>query len=508
MFFVIFYFQVGENMNKLAFDNNYYLNIQRDEIMKRIDSFGDKLYLEFGGKLFDDYHASRVLPGFKPDSKLSMLLGLKDKTEIVIVVNADDINSNKVRNDLGITYQSEVERLIDAYNEVDLYVSSVVLSFYQDSPLIEAFKNKLEKNHINVYKHYKINGYPQNIPLIVSEDGLGKNEYIKTTKPLVVITAPGPGSGKMATCLSQLYHDNKLGVRAGYAKYETFPVWNLSLKHPVNLAYEAATVDLNDINMIDPYHLETYGKLAVNYNRDVEVFPLLKAIFTKIYGSSPYQSPTDMGVNMVGFAIIDDAKACEASKDEIIRRYYQSLKLNYLGKFSDESVEKIEMLMNQLGITTNDRKCVEACLEKSKDEETPVMSLELPCGEVITGKRTKLFGAPAALLLNTLKILANINDSIPLLSPGVIGPIQELKTSCLKNHNPRLHAEEILIALAIQANTNPLSEIALKQLPKLRGLQSHSSTILPESDLNTFKKLGIEVTEEPVSISKRLYIKH
>jgi uncharacterized protein (UPF0371 family) len=495
-------------MNKVAFDNNYYLNIQRDEIMKRIDSFGDKLYLEFGGKLFDDYHASRVLPGFKPDSKLSMLLGLKDKTEIVIVVNTDDINSNKVRNDIGITYQSEVERLIDAYNEVDLYVSSVVLSFYQDSPLVEVFKNKLEKNNIKVYKHYKINGYPQNIPLIVSEDGLGKNEYIKTTKPLVVITAPGPGSGKMSTCLSQLYHENKVGVRAGYAKYETFPVWNLSLKHPVNLAYEAATVDLNDINMIDPYHLEAYGKLAVNYNRDVEVFPLLKAIFTKIYGSSPYQSPTDMGVNMVGFAIIDDARAGEASKEEIIRRYYQALKLNYLGKFSDESVVKIEMLMNQLGVTTNDRKCVNICLEKSVDEETPVMSLELSCGEVVTGKRTKLFGAPAALLLNTLKTLANIDDSIPLLSPGVIGPIQDLKTSCLNNHNPRLHAEEILIALAIQANTNPLSDIALKQLPKLRGLQAHSSTILPESDLNTFKKLGVEVTEEPVSISKRLYIKH
>lgn len=494
-------------MSKLAFDNNYYLNIQRDEIMKRIATFGDKLYLEFGGKLFDDFHAARVLPGFKPDSKLSMLLGLKDKTEIVIVVNTDDINSNKVRNDLGITYQSEVERLIDAYNEVDLYVSSVVLSFYQDSPLVEAFKNKLEKNNIKVYKHYKINGYPQNIPLIVSEEGLGKNEYIKTTKPLVVITAPGPGSGKMSTCLSQLYHENKVGIRAGYAKYETFPVWNLSLKHPVNLAYEAATVDLNDINMIDPYHLESYGELAVNYNRDVEVFPLLKAIFTKIYGSSPYQSPTDMGVNMVGFAIIDDSRACQASKEEIIRRYYQALKLNYLGKFQDQSVEKIEILMNQLGVTVNDRKCVGLCLEKAKTNNTPTMSIELPCGEVITGKRTKLFGAPAALLLNTLKTLANIDDIIPLLSPGVIGPIQDLKTNCLKNHNPRLHAEEILIALAIQANTNPLSEIALKQLPKLRGLQAHSSAILPETDLNTFKKLGVEVTEEPVSISRRLYIK-
>ena len=326
-------------MAKIAFDNEYYLKIQREEILKRINSFGDKLYLEFGGKLFDDFHAARVLPGFKPDSKLGMLLGLKDQAEIVIVVNSNDINTNKIRNDIGITYQDEVNRLIDAFGEAGLYVSSVVLSFYNDSPLVSAFKTKLERNGIKVYKHYKINGYPQNIPLIVSEEGLGKNEYIETIRPLVVVTAPGPASGKMATCLSQLYHENKKGVSAGYAKYETFPIWNLSLKHPVNLAYEAATVELNDVNMIDPYHLEAYGKLAVNYNRDVEVFPLLKAIFEKIYGSSPYNSPTDMGVNMVGFAIKDDDVACKASKDEIIRRYYQALKNNFYGKFSDECVE-------------------------------------------------------------------------------------------------------------------------------------------------------------------------
>lgn len=494
-------------MKKIAFDNEYYLRIQRNEIAKRISLFGDKLYLEFGGKLFDDYHASRVLPGFKPDSKLKMLLGIKEKAEIIIVVNSEDINANKVRNDIGITYQAEVERLIDAFNEVDLYVSSVVLSFYRETPLIEAFKNKLEKNNIRVYKHYKINGYPQNIPLIVSEDGLGKNEYIETTRPLVVITAPGPGSGKMATCLSQLYHENKKGVRAGYAKYETFPIWNLPLKHPVNLAYEAATIELNDINMIDPYHLEKYGEMATNYNRDVEVFPLLKAIFEKIYGESPYHSPTDMGVNMVGFAIKNNDVAIKASKDEIIRRYYQAKKNNYYGKFSDECVEKEEMLMNQLDVSPSNRKCVAACLKKKEKENVPTMALELPNGKVITGKRSELLGAPAALLLNALKALAKIDDSLTLISPNVIGPIQELKVNALNNHNPRLHAEEILIALAIQATTNTLSEFALKQLGKLKGCQAHSSIILPESDLNTFKKLGIDVTEEPVSYAKKLYIK-
>ena len=494
-------------MAKIAFDNEYYLKIQREEILKRINSFGDKLYLEFGGKLFDDFHAARVLPGFKPDSKLGMLLGLKDQAEIVIVVNSNDINTNKIRNDIGITYQDEVNRLIDAFGEAGLYVSSVVLSFYNDSPLVSAFKTKLERNGIKVYKHYKINGYPQNIPLIVSEEGLGKNEYIETIRPLVVVTAPGPASGKMATCLSQLYHENKKGVSAGYAKYETFPIWNLSLKHPVNLAYEAATVELNDVNMIDPYHLEAYGKLAVNYNRDVEVFPLLKAIFEKIYGSSPYNSPTDMGVNMVGFAIKDDDVAIQASKDEIIRRYYQTLKSNYFGKFDDECVEKSEMLMNHLQISTNDRKCVTAANNKAEEENVPCVALELPDGEIITGKRTKLFGASAAVILNALKILGKIDDSIPLISPNVIGPIQKLKIESLGNHNPRLHAEEILIALAIQAPTNPLSEIALKQLPKLLGAQLHSSVILPDVDLNTFKKLGIDVTEEPISFAKKLYSK-
>ena len=494
-------------MKKMAFDNDYYLKIQRNEINKRINQFGDKLYLEFGGKLFDDYHASRVLPGFKPDSKLKMLLGLKDKVEIVIVVNSEDINANKVRNDIGITYQAEVERLIDAYNEVDLYVSSVVLSFYKDTPLIDTFIKKLEKNNIKTYKHYKINGYPHNIPLIVSEDGLGKNEYIETTRPLVVITAPGPGSGKMATCLSQLYHENKKGIRAGYAKYETFPIWNLPLKHPVNLAYEAATIELNDVNMIDPFHLEKYNVQAVNYNRDVEVFPLLKAIFEKIYGESPYHSPTDMGVNMIGFAIKNNDVAIKASSDEIIRRYYQALKNNFYGKFDDVCVEKEQMLMNQIGVTLANRKCVGACLKKAEKENVPCIAIELNNGKVVTGKRSLLFGAPAAAILNALKSLAKIDDSLSLLSRNVIDPIQHLKVDDLKNHNPRLHAEEVLIALAIQATTNTLSEFALKQLPKLRGCQAHSSIILSESDLNTFKKLGIDITEEPVSFAKKLYTK-
>lgn len=494
-------------MKKMAFDNDYYLKIQRNEINKRINQFGDKLYLEFGGKLFDDFHASRVLPGFKPDSKLKMLLGIKEKVEIVIVVNSEDISANKVRNDIGITYQAEVERLIDAFNEVDLYVSSVVLSFYKDTPLIDTFIKKLEKNNIKTYKHYKINGYPHNIPLIVSEDGLGKNEYIETTRPLVVITAPGPGSGKMATCLSQLYHENKKGIRAGYAKYETFPIWNLPLKHPVNLAYEASTIELNDVNMIDPFHLEKYNVQAVNYNRDVEVFPLLKAIFEKIYGESPYHSPTDMGVNMIGFAIKNNDVAIKASSDEIIRRYYQALKNNFYGKFDDVCVEKEQMLMNQIGVTLANRKCVGACLKKAEKENVPCIAIELNNGKVVTGKRSLLFGAPAAAILNALKSLAKIDDSLSLLSRNVIDPIQHLKVDDLKNHNPRLHAEEVLIALAIQATTNTLSEFALKQLPKLRGCQAHSSIILSESDLNTFKKLGIDITEEPVSFAKKLYTK-
>lgn len=495
-------------MKKDAFDNNKYLKIQRESILKRISKFGDKLYLEFGGKLFDDYHASRVLPGFKADSKLQMLLGIKEKVEMVVVVNANDIISNKVRNDTLITYQEEVERLIDTYKEVGLYVSSVVISFYEDNASIKTFINKLKRNDIKVYRHYKINGYPQDIPLIVSKDGLGKNEYIKTSKPLVVVTAPGPGSGKMATCLSQLYHDHQNGINAGYAKYETFPVWNLSLNHPVNLAYEAATIDLNDINMIDPFHLEKYGVPAVNYNRDVEVFPLLKNIFEKIYGESPYYSPTDMGVNMVGFAISDDEAVAKACYNEIIRRYYQTKKNVYLGRLNEDSIEKMEILMNKAGVKISDRKVVEAALVDAKKENEPSVALELPNGKIVVGHRSELFGACAACLLNALKTLGKIDKKMFLLMPMVIEPLKEMKIKYLHRSNSRLRAEEVLLALSIQSKTNPLADQALKQLPKLVGCEAHSSTLLSEVDLQTLTRLGIRVTEEPVSYKKKLYTKN
>ena len=494
-------------MKKAPFDNNKYLSIQRENILKRIKKFGDKLYLEFGGKLFDDYHASRVLPGFEPDSKLQMLLGIKDQAEIIIVVNSNDINSNKIRGDIGITYQEEVLRLIDTYKEVGLYVSSIVISFYQELANVLEFEQQLKNNGISVYKSYKINGYPQNIPLIVSDEGLGKNEYVKTTRPLVVVTAPGPGSGKMAACLSQIYLDNKNGIRAGYAKYETFPVWNLPLNHPVNIAYEAATIDLNDVNMIDPYHLEKYGTTAINYNRDVEVFPLLKAIFEKIYGETPYHSPTDMGVNMVGYAIKDDALVQEASRKEIVRRYYDTRLKIFLGKLTSESLEKMEILMNKANVSPDMRKCVKKALETQEKEKEPSEAIELPNGKIITGHRSSLLGASAALLLNTLKSLAKIDKSIFLLSPSVIEPMQELKVRQLHKPYVRLRAEEILLALSIQALTNPLADLAMKQLPKLRDSELHSSTILSEVDRNTFKALGIHVTEEPSNYQKKLYYK-
>ena len=494
-------------MKKQAFDSKKYLKIQRENILKRIEKFGDKLYLEFGGKLFDDYHASRVLPGFESDLKLQMLLGIKDKAEVVIVINANDINSNKMRGDIGITYQEEVLRLIDAYKEVGLLVSSIVISFYQELPNVIEFERKLKNNKIAIYRHYKINGYPHNIPLIVSDDGLGKNEYIKTSRPLVVVTAPGPGSGKMATCLSQIYQDNKNGVHAGYAKYETFPVWNLPLNHPVNLAYEAATVDLNDVNMIDPFHLEAYGVTAINYNRDVEVFPLLKAIFEKIYGKSPYNSPTDMGVNMVGLAIVDDEKVCEASKDEIIRRYYDTKVKIFLGKLDNSALEKSEVLLNKANINLAERKCVDAALKASEKEKEPSVAIELNNGKIITGHRSLLFGASAAALLNALKSLAKIDKNLYLLSPSVINPIRELKENYLHKQYSRLRAEEILLALSIQALNNPLADLALKQLPKLKGCQLHSSTLLSQVDLVTLKRLGIDVTQEPINYQKKLYNK-
>ena len=494
-------------MKKQPFDASKYLKIQRENILKRIEKFGDKLYLEFGGKLFDDYHASRVLPGFEPDLKLQMLLSLKNKAEVVIVVNANDINSNKMRNDLGITYQEDVLRLIDTYKEVGLYVSSIVISFYQELPNVLEFEQILKNNKIPVYRHYKINGYPQNIPLIVSNDGLGKNEYIKTTRPLVVVTAPGPGSGKMATCLSQIYLDNKNGIRSGYAKYETFPVWNLALNHPVNLAYEAATIDLNDINMIDPFHLEAYGITAVNYNRDVEVFPLLKAIFEKIYGKSPYNSPTDMGVNMVGLAISNEEEIIKASKKEILRRYYDTKVKIFLGKLPAESIEKMEMLLNKANVSPSDRKCVQKALDTQQIENEPSAAIELHNGKIIVGHRSLLLGASAAMLLNALKSLAKIDKSLYLLSPSVINPMRELKENYLHKQFSRLRAEEILLALSIQALNNPLAELALKQLPKLKGCEMHSSTLLSEVDMVTLKRLGINVTQESANYQKKLYFK-
>ena len=425
---------------------------------------------------------------------------ITDKAEIVIVINSRDISSNKVRNDIGITYQAEVERLISAYASLNLLIKNVVFSFYEATPLVLEFEKKLNKRGITVFKHYRIAGYPQDVKTILSDDGLGKNEYIPTTRPLVIVTAPGPGSGKLATCLSQLYHDNKLGLRSGYAKYETFPIWNIPLKHPVNLAYEAATVDLKDVNMIDPYHLDKYGKITVNYNRDIDAFPLLRDILTGIYGETPYFSPTDMGVNMAGYAIINDEAAIKASKNEIIRRYYQALKCNFLGRFDDEAVEKAELLMKHVEVSPADRKVVAASLKKyetSGGEES--IAIQLPNGKIVTGRRSETFGAPAAVILNALKTL---DDSIPLISPNVLDPIKRLKVEDLKNHNPRIHAEEALIALAIQAHTNPLAEIAIKQLPKLRGCEAHSSSILQEVEQGTLRKLGLNLTEEP-----RLYVK-
>lgn len=492
---------------RIGFDNDRYLKIQSEHIKERINQFGDKLYLEFGGKLFDDYHASRVLPGFAPDSKLQMLMQLADVAEIVIVISAADIEKNKVRGDLGITYDVDVVRLIGEFEKKGLYVGSVVITQFAGQSGAVQFREKLEKRGIKVYQHYKIEGYPANIPLIVSENGFGKNDYIETTRPLVVITAPGPGSGKMATCLSQLYHENIRGTKAGYAKFETFPIWNLPLKHPVNLAYEAATADLNDINMIDPFHLEAYGETTVNYNRDVEIFPVLNAMFEKILGTSPYKSPTDMGVNMVGYCIVDDEAAKEASNCEIIRRYYKA-KVDYKKGYTDENtIRKIEIIMSQADITDKDRKCVQPAIEKAEETGAPAVAIELPDGRIVTGKTTSLLGASSAALLNALKALGNINDEIPLISPSIIEPIQKLKVNSLGNHNPRLHTDEILIALSISATMNPISHLALQQLDKLKDCEAHSTVILSQVDANTFRKLKINLTCEDRYQTKKLYHK-
>lgn len=494
-------------MPKIGFDNEKYVKMQSQHILERINMFDNKLYLEFGGKLFDDFHASRVLPGFLPDAKAKMLIELKDKVEIVIVINAHDIEKNKIRGDLGITYDQDVLRLIDAFRSIDLFVGSVVIAQYQSQNVVNSFKERLEKLGIKVYIHYPIVGYPSNVSLIVSDDGFGKNEYIETSRPLIVVTAPGPGSGKMATCLSQLYHEHKRGINAGYAKFETFPIWNLPLNHPVNLAYEAATADLNDVNMIDPYHLQAYNHLAVNYNRDVEVYPVLNAILSRISTECPYKSPTDMGVNMAGYCLCDDEACRQASKTEIIRRYYTSLVDLRTGKGDNQAVEKIEMLMSQANIKIEDRKCIKAALSKAEETESPAFALELEDGTIVTGKTSPLLGASAAALLNALKVLAKIDDKIPLISPFVIEPIQELKVKFLGNRNPRLHLDEILIALSIAARTNPTAEYVLKQLPKLKGCEAHSSVILAQVDQNVLRKLGVNLTCEPKYQTKKLYHK-
>ena len=484
-------------MVKIGFDNEQYLHTQSQHIRERIDQFGGKLYLEFGGKLYDDYHASRVLPGFQPDSKLRMLLQMKDQVEMVIAINAADIEKNKVRGDLGITYDHDVIRLIDIFRELGLYVSSVVLTRFNDQPAVRAFQSRLEGMGVRVYHHYAIAGYPADITHIVSDEGYGRNEYIETTRELVVVTAPGPGSGKLATCLSQLYHEHKRGRKAGYAKFETFPIWNLPLNHPVNLAYEAATADLNDVNMIDPFHLEAYGKTTVNYNRDVEAFPVLVATFERILGHCPYKSPTDMGVNMAGNCIIDDTATREASSQEIIRRYYDALCEQKKGKVSDDVVLKLELLMKKAGVDPAQRPVVAAALARAEETGLPATAMELPDGRIITGRTSNLLGASASLMLNALKALGGIRDELHLISPVVIDPIQHLKVDHLGNRNPRLHTDEVLIALSISAATNPTAELAMEQLSKLRGCEVHSSVILSAVDEKTFKRLGVNLTCEP-----------
>ncbi|MDO4387064.1 MAG: DUF1846 domain-containing protein [Clostridia bacterium] len=494
-------------MPRIGFDNDKYIELQSERIRKRIAEFGGKLYLEFGGKLFDDYHASRVLPGFAPDSKMRMLRSFGSQVEIIIVINANDIEKNKRRGDLGISYDDDVLRLTDAFHGAGLYVGSVVITQYAGQPGADRFRRKLASLGIRCYRHYPIAGYPSDVKNIVCEDGYGRNDYIETTRPLVVVTAPGPGSGKMATCLSQLYHDYRRGIASGYAKFETFPIWNLPLKHPVNLAYEAATADLNDVNMIDPYHLEAYGQTTVNYNRDVEIFPVLNAMFELIQGTSPYKSPTDMGVNMAGFCIVDDEACCEASRLEILRRYYDAQVALKKGGSDTDVVRKLELIMKQAGITSEINPAIGAALLKEKLTGAPAAAMTLPDGRVITGKTSSLLGASAALMLNALKALAGIDKEIDLISPTVIEPITKLKTQNLGHHNPRLHSDEMLVALCVSAVSDPNAALAQKQLEKLRGLNAHFSVIPSAVDEKIYKRLGVNVSCEPVYEVSKLYHK-
>ena len=491
---------------KTGFDNDKYQKTQAEHIRERISQFGGKLYLEFGGKLFDDYHASRVLPGLLPDSKITMLRELKNQAEIIIVINSADIEKNKVRGDLGITYDMDVLRLADAFTGFGLMVGGVVLTRYDGQPSAAAYEKKLKSLGMKVYRHYPIEGYPSNVPLIVSDEGFGRNDFIETSRPLVVVTAPGPGSGKMAVCLSQLYHENRRGVRAGYAKFETFPVWNLPLKHPVNLAYEAATADLDDINMIDPFHLEAYGKTSVNYNRDIEVFPVLNAMFEKIQGVSPYQSPTDMGVNMVGLCISDDQVCCEAARQEIIRRYYQALCDKRRGNAGDGPARKIELIMEGAGISAADRPCVQAANLKEEETGSPAAAMQMADGTILTGRTSSLLGASSALLLNVLKYLAGIEPDVQLLSPAVIDPIMDMKIKHLgSDESSLLHLNEILIALSIAGVTDKNAAAAMEKLDDLKGLEAHSSVILSQIDEGVFKELGVNITCEPKYERQNLY---
>ncbi|MBE5848435.1 MAG: DUF1846 domain-containing protein [Lachnospiraceae bacterium] len=482
---------------RYGFDSEKYTELQSQHIKERIDQFG-KLYLEFGGKLYDDYHASRVLPGFAPDNKIKMLSHLKNDAEIIIAISAAAIEQNKVRGDLGITYDADVLRLKSIFENSGFYVGSVVITQYTGQPAADRFREKLTALGIRSYLHYVISEYPANVPLIVSEDGYGKNDFIETSRNLVIVTAPGPGSGKMATCLSQLYHENKRGVKAGYAKFETFPVWNLPLQHPINLAYEAATADLDDVNMIDPFHLEAYGKMTVNYNRDVEIFPVLRAIFEGILGECPYKSPTDMGVNMLGFAISDEEVCKKAAKQEIIRRYFTTACEVKKGNAPKEELYKEELLLKKVGVTPEDRPVVVAASDRERATGHPAVAIEIADGRIVTGKTSDLLGAAAACLMNALKVCADIPHDMKLVSAEAISPIQTLKTQYLGGTNPRLHTDEILIALSASASDNELAKKAMEQLPLLRGAQAHSTVILSSVDINTFRKLGVSITCSPV----------
>ncbi len=492
---------------KVGFDHQKYTRMQSEHIRQRIKDFGGKLYLEFGGKLFDDYHAARVLPGFRPDSKIAMLLELKDQVEMIVAINADDIEKNKVRGDLGITYDADVLRLIDAFSECGLDKCSVVITQYKSQPHAAKFRRRLRTLGVPAVVHYPIANYPGDVNLIVSDKGYGRNEFVQTERPLVVVTAPGPGSGKMAVCLSQLYQEHQRGVQAGYAKFETFPIWNLPLNHPVNIAYEAATVDLDDVNMIDPFHLEAYGQSTVNYNRDIEIFPVLNAIFMKIWGESPYKSPTDMGVNMAGYCISDDAVVQEAARQEIIRRYFTALCDARKGHVTEETVDKQRLLMQKLNLTEDERPVVAAVRKRAEQTGAPAAAIKLEDGQIVTAKTSSLLGASAALILNSLKKLAGIPKEVKLIPPEVIGPVQSLKLDYLGNHNPRLHSDEILVALSITAAGSETAALALSQLPRLKGCEVHTSVILSHVDENIFKRLGVNLTSEPKYQTRKLYHK-